>query len=34
MNSEKIEELMKESGFTFKDIKLLKSINKKTTLHY
>ncbi|PHM46927.1 hypothetical protein [Xenorhabdus miraniensis] len=34
MNSEKIEELMEKSGFTFKDIKLLKSINKKnnTTL--
>jgi lipopolysaccharide export LptBFGC system permease protein LptF len=34
MNNEKIEELMKKSGFTVKEINLLKSINKKvgTTL--
>ncbi|MCG3472355.1 hypothetical protein L7750_18840 [Xenorhabdus bovienii] len=34
MNNKNVEELMKESGFTFNDMELLKSINKKngTTL--
>ncbi|MDC9603650.1 hypothetical protein [Xenorhabdus griffiniae] len=34
MNNEKIEELMKKSGFTLNDMKLLKAINKRngTTL--